>query len=160
MNFYIIRYQCCVMKSYFKFSDKFTLRIILFPFDIKWYNSYKKSQCREPIGYLKKKYFVFKCLEKPLVPIGVGPVSFQGKIKITLPGREYFINRNENMFIFIRHVQYNLKWLMVTIHTCYICALCFTFIDQQRTTNRCGKTDWRDDWKVNWRSDIYQNGIL
>lgn len=48
-------------------------------------------------------------LEKPLVPIGVGPVYFQQKRKFRFPGCEYFINRKENMVIFIRHVQYDLK---------------------------------------------------
>lgn len=96
---------------------------------------------------------MFKFLEKPLLPIGSGPVYFQQR-KFLFPGSEYFINRKENMFVFLFD-RYNLKWFMITIHTCYIFAVCFTFIDQQRTTNSTDETDGRDDWKVNWRSDIY-----
>lgn len=40
---------------------------------------------------------------------------------------------------------YNLNRLMITSHACYIFAVCFTFIDQQRTTNSTDETDGRDD---------------
>lgn len=86
---------------------------------------------------------MFKFLEKPLLPIGSGPVYFQQR-KFLLPGSEYFINRKENIFVFLFDM-YNLKWFMITIHTCYIFAVCFTFIDQQRTTNSTDETDGRDD---------------
>lgn len=44
---------------------------------------------------------------------------------------------------------------MLTIHTCYIFVVRFTFIDQQRTTNISDETGGRYDWrKVNWRSNV------
>lgn len=86
---------------------------------------------------------MFKFLEKPLVPIGSGPVYFQQR-KFIFPGRKHFINKKENMFFFLFDM-YNLNRLMITIRACYIFAVCFTFIDQQRTTNSTDETDGRDD---------------
>lgn len=65
---------------------------------------------------------MFKFLEKPLVPIGVGPVYFQQRRKFICPGSEYFINRKQIWFFLFD--MYNLKWLMITIYTCNICAVC------------------------------------
>lgn len=55
---------------------------------------------------------MFKFLEKPLVPRGVGPVYFQQKRKFTVPGSKHFINRKEkkNVF-FLQHVQFNVAYV-------------------------------------------------
>lgn len=60
-----------------------------------------------------------------------------------MPGSEYFNYRKEkNAFFFD---MYNLKQLMLTIHTCYIFVVRFTFINQQRTSNISEETGGRYD---------------
>lgn len=55
---------------------------------------------------------MFKFLEKPLVPRGVGPVYLQQKRKFTLPGSKNFINRKEKKgFFFLQHVQFNVAYV-------------------------------------------------
>lgn len=121
--------------SYVTFSDKSTFRIIsvsFFSCKKKWFIGKRNCNVGNQLKRLYWYYFVFKFLEKPLLPVGVGPVYLQQKRKFKFPGSKYLINRKEKRFFS--------STCTILSGLCQYFAVYFTFINQQRSNLNSGGT--------------------